>query len=449
MGCLCAKNHAVGTIEEEIKSLKLKNAAYEATLAHSSTGVPTAINLSGGYSDMVDEEQIRTQKTLKSLLHYIGIEDISPEEIVKKVQEFRDSTNKSSQYLWVRLEESELEKKICEQLIHVVSILKQIDSKKAQHIKSKTQSVENLIQEQYPYLMPMINIVKEKEMVHSSSRGGTIEQILMRLHSRSELDKELELVQTKLENEQYAQLLNAKDEQLKQIQQKIKQLRNEKNDIERSWELVKMNIKTDPEELRAVQLDLEDKEKEFIEIKKKLEEIEAQKHEIAASKQSILEIQNKIKDQEDLIKQENEYIKQLNKHNEDLSEKIKEIPNLEKQIAKLIESNKEKESEAIRLEELHGDNAKAIREAVEKMNEEIQLKEARMAEISVQTEKVNEDIKSLQAKRIADIKKQVAIRVSYALKKVPERSMQRWKWMVFNRKNRSKRSQGFAEELEN
>lgn len=234
MGICCANNSAIASIEEEIKSLKLKNAAYESLLAHNSASPLPSVSLAGEYNDMVDEEQIRTSKTLKSLLHYIGISDITPEEITQKVQEFRESMNKENQYLWVRLEESEIEKKICNQLIQVVNILKQLDSKKAQHIKSKAQSVENLIQDQYMMLMPMIKAVKDKEMVYSSSRGGTIEQILMRLHNRSELDKELELVQTKLENEQYLQLLNAKDEQLKQIQQKIKQLRNEKNDIERS-----------------------------------------------------------------------------------------------------------------------------------------------------------------------------------------------------------------------
>ena len=112
--------------------------------------------------------------------------------------------------------------------------LKQIDLLVSKKITDKALSVEKIIkQPAYIDLAPELKRIKEAQNKCSSFRGGSFEEIFMRIETRCRLDKELEDIQSKIEIVQYKKMLKLNDNELQLLNTEILALRNSKNAIER------------------------------------------------------------------------------------------------------------------------------------------------------------------------------------------------------------------------
>ena len=102
--------------------------------------------------------------------------------------------------------------------------------------------------------MPDLQSIKEKQILLSSFRGGGFEDIIMRVNIRYELDKDLEIIQTKLEEKQYSDSLQKIEDESKELYSKIRELKNTKNDLERAWDMVRLNTKSNDEEIASLKV---------------------------------------------------------------------------------------------------------------------------------------------------------------------------------------------------
>lgn len=107
-----------------------------------------------------------------------------------------------------KLKISELLKKLIIELDFLTKKLKSIESHK-NHINNSTiETLELLLtQESFTSLKSELQEVKLKQIELSSYRGGSLHSLLCRIESRCKISKELELIQAKIESEQYLQNL--------------------------------------------------------------------------------------------------------------------------------------------------------------------------------------------------------------------------------------------------
>lgn len=434
MGCCQSNINAIKSLEEELNSLKRKKAAYNDILSQNSSENPTSLTLSGGLYDNAYEEQLWALKFLKNLVSITGDDKNNAiDQVIKNIRLFCESQEKSDMYLFMRLDESNLVKHSCNRLEEVAQNIKNLDNKKALNIKSKLQSVEQLIQGKYSVLIPMLDSIKEREMEYSSNRGGSIESMLKRLHNRAHLEKELEILQTKLEDQQYQQLKKEKDDEIKILEAKIAIIKNEMNQIERAWEMVKMNFESDPKEVKALEDAIKAKSDMILELKKQISATQNLKDEIIESKKEIENLTFIITNQDSSISELTSSINHLNNEKLKLQEESEIIPILETRIRELQSQNVEKRQVEQTLEFENGDLARAIEEVTEKTSHELRTKEEAILVLQDQMASRLDDIQNHRVKRTDNIKKQLTIRLTNALKEVPNRLLQKWKWVVFHK----------------
>ena len=128
--------------------------------------------------------------------------------------------------------------------------LKKFDLAQGQIISNKTQSMEKIIaQGNYTNLQDDLKMIKDEQINLSSFRGGCFEELITRINKRCILDKDLEVMQTKIETQQHREMLGLTETDSKELYAEISELRNTTNDLERAWDMVRINSKGNNEEI--------------------------------------------------------------------------------------------------------------------------------------------------------------------------------------------------------
>ncbi|CAG9316097.1 unnamed protein product [Blepharisma stoltei] len=431
MGCLHSNSNEITTLEEELLSLRQKKAAYNEILFKSPT--KTIQDLPQDVYNSAIEEQLWASKSFKQLMNLIGTSDPNFSEVQNKLNLIINSDEKSADYIWIRLFESNWQTNLCNSLTEIATFVKEIDNKKAQHIKSKAQSVEYLIKEKYSMLTPMLNEIKNREMKYSSARGGTILQMIERVYNRGELEKELEILQTKLEGQQYLQLRQEKDEDVEKLKEKISAIKNEMSEIERAWELVKTNFEADPELVKGLETILNEKVDKIQEMKAEIEKLQKVKNGINEVKDQIDTVNANIREQEKNIQKILKKIQELNEEKEKMIKINETLPSIKERIEDIKLENNNKKNQIKILQEKNKNIQQLINEITEKMNSKIMIKEKIIQEIKEKGENEQNEILVHQNTRSHKIKKQLALRLKEALYRIPDRLLQRWKLVVFHK----------------
>ena len=252
MGCIVCSG-SVETLKSELSEQKSKLKECSLMLAKPESNDRSSIELLK-LSSFVNSELKTSLSNLKFFMKYFPIDDAN-EDLPKKIAEFKCNLQSDQDYLAIRLEESDIEKNVCYSFGDLIEKLKKQDIIKGQNINSKATSIEKIIiQGQHDNLMPDLQSIKEKQILLSSFRGGGFEDIIMRVNIRYELDKDLEIIQTKLEEKQYSDSLQKIEDESKELYSKIRELKNTKNDLERAWDMVRLNTKSNDEEIASLKV---------------------------------------------------------------------------------------------------------------------------------------------------------------------------------------------------
>ena len=106
-----------------------------------------------------------------------------------------------------------------------------------------------IAQGNYTNLQDDLKMIKDEQINLSSFRGGCFEELITRINKRCILDKDLEVMQTKIETQQHREMLGLTETDSKELYAEISELRNTTNDLERAWDMVRINSKGNNEEI--------------------------------------------------------------------------------------------------------------------------------------------------------------------------------------------------------
>lgn len=295
MGCIVGKATAQEVLNQ-ISSQKSRISEYDSKL------LKAEIPLTPLAPDHLAEESRKSNQNLKILTQYFPLYHDSS-NYQTKLKSVSQEIHSLKAYIALRLESSDQEFRISENFSELMDRLKNLDSSMCSKINSKSLSLTKILtQGQHLSLLSELQKVKEEQINLSSYRGGSFEDIVTRVSKRYDLDKELEIIQTKLENQQYSDSLNGEDTEFKSLIAQMTELRNNRSDLERAWDMVRINTKSNDEEIKTLRFEHEQIQPVVDDLQKKVDGLEQTFVDLNERMQAILDLQKEILDVEEVIK---------------------------------------------------------------------------------------------------------------------------------------------------
>lgn len=422
MGCVVGKS-TVETVLSELSENRSKIADYKRSLAKPEN--------SEMLTELVQMPELseEIQKSLGNFLclaKHFPSENQHSEEIHKKLSTFSSRNSNDQAYIVLKLQESDLEKKICDNFIDQMEKLKKLDREMGQKITSKAVSIEKIIaQGNLKNLAADLENVKEKQITLSSFRGGSFEETAIRVNERFELDRELEVIQTKLEAQQYLDMLASTEGDCKELYQEITDLRNEKNDLERAWDMVRINTKSNDAEIEQLkeallkQQPIVDKaQTEVDNLKQAKLDFETKMIEIVALQEKVNDVDLEILGKEKLLQNYRDKKKYSQGQSEEASRLNEEI----------LKKTTEKEALSAILEKLEN-KLENLQKAPEIVPEDLMKLDTEVNNLSEKSLSQSEEIaKSIESHNKA-LRTSITIRLKNAISANLEISFSIWKWV--------------------
>ena len=271
-------------------------------------------------------------KNLSTLSNYFPID--SHTELESKISAFQASSESAKSYLTLRLQSSDHEYRISENFSELLDRVKELDIKMSQKINSKTLSLDKILtQGQNLGLIPDLQKVKAQQIELSSYRGGNFEDIVLRVSQKYDMDKELEIIQMKLESNLYSESLNGEDLEGKELLAQMTELRNTRSDLERAWDMVRLNTKNNDDEMKTLKFEHEQIEPVVNELERKVVKLRDTKQDFETRLAAILELQGKL----ELLDKEIENVQSEYTNFKDLQEEIEAEKKLKESLHHEIE----------------------------------------------------------------------------------------------------------------
>ena len=336
-------------------------------------------------------------------------------------------------YITHRLNKTEFLKKVCKELASLVAKLADIDVKNSRVINSTIESFDEIIfQGKYEQLSPHLELLKTQQIALSSNRGGELEKLIERIGQRCTINKEMEIIQAKIEAQQYLEYLDGIVIDSEEFTEELIVLSDKKANTEKVLSTLQAKIDEKQQEsdrIRNIKIQSEENKKE-LEDQIKVLKLAQQK-----LNEDILEaghLTNSIKEIEDLIGKLKEEIGELHR----IRDEIYQDSKARSRITSKIELNKEYIEELMEkiseCEEERKNNYLDILKNDEK-EEQIKELEVNISEFesfsTTLSKTVNQNMKDSHNK----LKLQVALRLFYSLKEGIEKNFWRWRQNTSNR----------------
>lgn len=388
MGCIVGKSRYEPVLTQ-ISEQQARITEYEKALEQL---IPT--NKTLNFSEHIVQDLRKSMKNLSTLSNYFPIDSHS--ELESKILAFQSSSESTKSYLTLRLQSSDHEYRISENFSELMERVKQLDIIMSQKINSKAISLDKILtQGNHLTLIPDLQKVKTQQIELSSYRGGNFEEIVLRVSQRYDMDKELEVIQMKLESKLYSDSLNSEDLEGKELMAQMTELRNTRSDLERAWDMVRLNTKNNDDEIKTLRFEHEQLEPVATELEKKVGQLRAAKQDFETRLAAILELQGKLefldreidqvqsdytnfKDLQEEIEAEKHLkenlhheIEKLSQTKTLLSDKAKELENIELLQVPTLEPSKSSEDELKNLSSEALLLSEQIREKEQVQNEHI------------------------------------------------------------------------------
>lgn len=427
MGCVVSKGTAE-TVLGQVTQKKQRVNELESMLSR-----PVSIEMkyiSTKPTDIDITQELRMSvHNFKTLSSHFPVDSDKCNSIIAKLIASVDNFASDHEYVTLKLEESDYEKKIVEHFVSLVDNIKELDKDLSQQINNKSQSLEKILTTgQQISLLADLNKIKAQQIQMSSFRGGNFDSIAMRIATRLELDKDLEIIQTKLEAKQHFDSLNMDDTESQELKNEITLLRNQKNDLERAWDMVRINTKSKAAEIAQLHEEVEkikpvhdDIEEKVLEMRERKEDFDVSMNNIkelniliAEINQSIdeknLELQAKI--QEKLMKNKN--YKESKELQGKIHEKAQEKAELEAKVAKLEDDT---------LAEAEYPGYSDDMDKLSKIN-------SYLDDLSTKSLENSEKIAEQERRHISKLQNMIMMRLKYSLNNYIDTYFSKWKWII-------------------
>ena len=228
MGCLVSKN-TFDSLQIELAAKKQKLAEYESQLIKSNPFEATSVEM---HAEFCKDLEL-SFSNYRCLAKYFPLKDNVHAQISDKLSNFAYSKFTEQSYIFLKLQEKDIIKNMSNKFIKLMEKLKKIDLEMGKRIANKIISVGMIVtQEKYAKLAHKLKKIIEHQDQCNSFRGGSFEEIISRIERRCQLDRKLEVFQSKIENTQYKNILSVYVRDFKEVNSEIVELRQEKTDLE-------------------------------------------------------------------------------------------------------------------------------------------------------------------------------------------------------------------------
>jgi hypothetical protein len=425
MGCFVSRANTEALLSK-IEQNKEKIKEYNALLSKPTGQDPDLIEINN-LSSTVHQELELSCSNFDFLFKYFALPEITKEEFKKRVSDVLTNT-KSKSYITLRLEKSDIEKVITNRFLELILMLKKVEKEKNQRINNKALSLDKIItQANISDLFDELKRIKEKQIECSSYRGGEFEDIVLRTNKRYELDKDLELIQTKLEAKQYSEMLAAIDEESKELYAEITDLRNKRSDQERAWDMVKLNTKSNDAEIAQLKAIHEELQPKVDVVENEVIELRARKTDFENKMAQILELQRLTAEVELDIELKQKEL-DFNRKNKQTSIEFQQKAEWEQ---KIQENNDILENLKKKLQELeNSENNPEVNKGLSEEQEKLIELDKMIEEQSNISLKLSEEIAQISNKNKNKLKGFVVSRLGAAMNTLMEKFYFKWRCMV-------------------
>lgn len=417
MGCFCSANKvAMMTLSQSLKLNNEKIAELQKKLNSLYGKIETTDSFCDTFQILEEQNQ--------SLDNVLQVSKMLPQHIYKVSENQRVSEVKD--YVFQRLERTDFLQKLCKELENLMHRLKEIDLKKSQNINSTIESFEAIIvEESFQLLSGDLESIKRKQIEISSDRGGELQELIERIEQRTNISKELETIQAKIEKQQYIVGLESIPADSQETTDELISLIDKRDHIEKLISLLQTELEVkekEAEPMRVQKLEIQEKisgtEKEIEDLKvlhkqetDQAKEVEKAKKIIAEANAAIEELKERTAD----ASKEKADLTQILEKSEKLKTKIQSKQNyIDELKIKLLQSSTESLKSDLGFVETD-EKAKNLKVLEENISE--------IEDFSTTLSKnVDQSIKKSEDK----LKLQIALRLFYAFKEGLEKCF--WKW---------------------
>ena len=427
MGCIVGR----GTAEillSELSSNKNKIKEIESFLAKPSPEEQQSVELVN-LPNLLDELQLSFEN-YQCLAKYFPLDQESHTSLSTRHSEFKSRNSTDKAYIVLKLQESDCNKRICESFVSLMEKLKKIDKSFGQKISSKSLSTETILnQGSLMQLIGELQQIKEKQIHLSSYRGGNFEEITLRVNKRFQLDKDIEVIQTKLEAQQYLDILAMSEDDCKELNQEITDLRNTKNDLERAWDMVRINTKSNDKEIAELKEIHEELQPRVDVIEEEVLGLRETKADFETKMEEILRLQAEINDLETTIGEYQKLLIDTTATRDEASAVYNKVEKLKKKISERTLGKENLSIELKVLEESVGQISDSL-SAYEEEKQKVEALDGKVNEFAELSLGLSDEITSLRNLHRKKLQASVAIRLKNRLSHMPEMAFTIWKWVL-------------------
>lgn len=204
--CCCQPDNQEETkdLDQSLMSFNRKESSNERTIP-TMTNEEIVKEFINGFGQIMHNEQKIASSFIHLLIEYLGNpgQYILEIGINTKINQMRDTMggDKLNKYLELRLEESEMEQKLSDQLKQVAERLFEIDAEKGKQINNELSLLDAMINDEH-VLKQQLDLLKSKEDEYSAQKGANLGQTALRLVNRINIERELTSIKVQLSDTQ-------------------------------------------------------------------------------------------------------------------------------------------------------------------------------------------------------------------------------------------------------
>ncbi|OMJ80965.1 hypothetical protein SteCoe_18673 [Stentor coeruleus] len=427
MGCVVSR----GTAETVLGQLSQKKQRINELESMLSKPVSIEMKYLNKTSDDIDltQELRMSVYNFKTLSSNFPVDSTKCNSIIAKLTASINNFTSDHEYVTLKLEESDYEKKIVEHFVNLVDTMKELDKDLAQKINNKSQSLGKILTTgQHTALLADLDKIKAQQIQMSSFRGGNFDSIAMRITTRLDLDKDLEVIQTKLEAKQHFDSLNMEDTESQELKNEITLLRNQKNDLERAWDMVRINTKSKAAEIAQFREQVEKIRPVHDDIEAQVLEMRARKEDFDTSMTQIQELNMLITEINQNIIEKNLELQAKIQENHMKNKDYKESEELRGVINEKIQEKADFEAKIAKLED--DTLAEAVYPGYNDDMDKLSKINSYLDDLSTQSLEKSEKIAEQERLHISKLQSMIISRLKYSLNNYIDTYFSKWKWIV-------------------
>lgn len=230
MGSFISQNRE-RLLKNDLLALKTKTEELESSIKKRKEEIEiTEIDPYDDIGYLINQEQLRAIKCLECLERVIGLENFDYDEIYSSFKNLENSTDIETTYLNLRIQETNIEDSLCNNLVDVISRIMEMNAEKSAYINNRLAEFEKIVGKD-EYLKLMIDEIRNLEINIETNSTGSLKSLSTALAARCDFDKKFELLERKYGYQKFTLDLRTKNQVIADSEQEIINIQNEAENI--------------------------------------------------------------------------------------------------------------------------------------------------------------------------------------------------------------------------